>query len=245
MTITGQRPTQNVYRLDGAVVNDFTNSGPGSVLGQNLGVDAIQEFSVLTSNYSAEYGYTSGGVINAVTRSGTNSFHGTAFDFLRNGVLDAPNYFDNFNHKPKAILQQNQFGASGGYKVLRDKLFLFGDYEGVRQNKGTPVSDFTISNNIRNGIVTDLSTSTTSNVPIDPYIQQYIALYPVQNGPLLNANVAQYNFESVQRTSENFFTVRGDYKFSGSDSLSATYVRDSSYFLNPTVFNTANSRSDA
>src|ERR1700674_5426611 len=80
MTISGNRPTQNSFRLDGALVNDFSNAGPGSVLGQNLGVDSIQEFSVLTSNYSAEYGFTSGGVINAVTRSGTNAFHGSAFD---------------------------------------------------------------------------------------------------------------------------------------------------------------------
>src|SRR6266567_6555370 len=77
MTISGGRPTQNSYRLDGALVNDYSNAGPGSVLGQNLGVDAIQEFTVLTSNYSAEYGFTSGGVINAITRSGTNTFHGT------------------------------------------------------------------------------------------------------------------------------------------------------------------------
>ncbi len=245
MTITGQRPTQNVYRLDGAVVNDFTNSGPGSVLGQNLGVDAIQEFSVLTSNYSAEYGYTSGGVINAVTRSGTNSFHGTAFDFLRNGAFDAPNYFANHNHVTKDVLQQNQFGGSAGYKVLKDKLFLFGDYEGVRQNHGTPVSDFTISNNIRNGIVTDLSTNAVSTVTVDPYIAKYMALYPVSNGPALNPNVAQYNFESLQRTKENFVTFRGDYKIGAKDSFFGTYVRDDSFFLVPTVFNTANSRSDA
>ena len=82
MTISGGRPTQNSYRLDGAIVNDYSNAGPGSVLGQNLGVDAIQEFSVLTSNYSAEYGFTSGGVINAITRSGSNTFHGSVFDFL-------------------------------------------------------------------------------------------------------------------------------------------------------------------
>ena len=95
MTISGGRPTQNSYRLDGALVNDYSNAGPGSVLGQNLGVDAIQEFSVLTSNYSAEYGFTSGGVINAVTRSGTNTFHGSVFNFLRNDKLDAANFFNN------------------------------------------------------------------------------------------------------------------------------------------------------
>src|SRR5207253_6221755 len=75
LSISGARPQQNNYRLDGVSINDYSNGGPGSILGQNLGVDAIQEFSVLTSNYSAEYGKTSGGVVNAITRSGTNQFH--------------------------------------------------------------------------------------------------------------------------------------------------------------------------
>src|SRR4029077_1394474 len=88
LAISGARPQQNNYRLDGVSLNDYSNGGPGSVLGGNLGVDAIQEFSVLTSNYSAEYGKTSGGVINAISRSGTNAFHGTAYEFLRNSALD-------------------------------------------------------------------------------------------------------------------------------------------------------------
>src|SRR5260370_41513998 len=88
LSVGGGRPTQNSYRLDGAIVNSYSNASPGSVLGANPGLDAIQEFTVLTSNYSAEYGFTSGGVINAVTKSGTNAFHGTAFDFVRNDVLD-------------------------------------------------------------------------------------------------------------------------------------------------------------
>src|SRR5579864_9065027 len=84
MSLSGARPQQNNYRLDGISINDYANGGPGSVLGTNLGVDAIQEFSVLTSNYSAEYGKTSGGVVNAITRSGTNQFHGSVYEFLRN-----------------------------------------------------------------------------------------------------------------------------------------------------------------
>src|SRR5207245_7371063 len=143
MTINGQRPTQNSYRLDGALVNDYSNAGPGSVLGQNLGVDAVQEFSVLTSNYSAEYGFTSGGVINAVTRSGTNTFHGSVFNFLRNDKLDAANFFNNATGLPKQPLKQNQFGASAGWRILKDKLFFFGDYEGVRQSKGTALTQLT------------------------------------------------------------------------------------------------------
>src|ERR1700676_63801 len=80
LTIAGARPQQNNYRLDGISINDYANAGPGSVLGGNLGVDAIEEFSVLTSNYSAEYGRTAGGVVNAITRSGTNEFHGTVYE---------------------------------------------------------------------------------------------------------------------------------------------------------------------
>ena len=81
LTISGARPQQNNYRLDGVSLNDYANGAPGSVLGGSLGVDAIEEFSVITSNYSAEYGKTSGGVVNAITRSGTNQFHGSAYEF--------------------------------------------------------------------------------------------------------------------------------------------------------------------
>src|SRR5437660_7839543 len=128
LSISGARPQQNNYSLDGVSINDDSNGGPGSILGQNLGVDAIQEFSVLTSNYSAEYGFTSGGVINAVTRSGTNTFHGSVFNFLRNDKLDAANFFNNASNLPKQPLKRNQFGGSAGWRILKDRLFLFGDY---------------------------------------------------------------------------------------------------------------------
>src|SRR5260370_4092797 len=94
LAISGARPTQNNYRLDGISINDYSGGAPGSTLGLDLGVDAIQEFSVVTGNASSEYGKTSGGVFNAITRSGTNQFHGTAFEFLRNSALDARNFFD-------------------------------------------------------------------------------------------------------------------------------------------------------
>src|SRR5438309_9070692 len=94
ISISGSRPQQNNYRLDGISISDYANGGPGSVLGGNLGVDAIQEFSVLTSNYSAEYGKTSGGVVNAISKSGTNQFHGSAYWFLRDEGFDARSFFD-------------------------------------------------------------------------------------------------------------------------------------------------------
>src|SRR6266403_5364332 len=156
MTISGGRPTQNSYRLDGALVNDYSNAGPGSVLGQNLGVDAIQEFSVLTSNYSAEYGFTSGGVINAITKSGTNSFHGSAYEFIRNSALDAADRFEDPSPQNPAGVKKggftrNQFGASAGWKVLKDKGFLFGDHEGLRQVKAVPQQGATLTKNARLG----------------------------------------------------------------------------------------------
>src|SRR6202795_1184219 len=133
LTISGARPQQNNYRLDGVSLNDYANGAPGSVLGGNLGVDAIQEFSVLTSNYSAEYGKTSGGVINAITRSGTNDFHGSVYEFLRNSALDARNFFDGPQIPP---FKRNQFGGSIGGPIIKERTFFFFDYEGIRQSKG-------------------------------------------------------------------------------------------------------------
>src|SRR2546429_7458902 len=98
LSISGGRPTQNNYRLDGNSINDFANGGPGSVLGVSLGVDAIQEFSVLTGNYSAEYGRTSGGVVNAISKTGTNTFHCDVYEFLRDDKLDANDFFSNANY---------------------------------------------------------------------------------------------------------------------------------------------------
>src|SRR6266849_8182751 len=138
ITVAGARPEQNNFRLDGVSINDFNNAAPGSVLGGDMGVDAVQEFSVLTSNVSAEYGRTSGGVINAVTKAGTNQFHGGVYEFLRNDHLDAANFFENANSIKKASFRQNQFGVAAGGPIRKGKLFVFGDYEGLRRSKGFP-----------------------------------------------------------------------------------------------------------
>ena len=144
LTISGGRPTQNNYRLDGTSINDYANGGPGSVLGVSLGVDAIQEFSVLTGNYSAEYGRTSGGVVNAISKSGTNAFHGDVYEFLRNDKLDANDFFLNASHQSngqpaKPPYRRNQFGVAAGGPIRKDRTFIFGDYEGIRQAQGIAV----------------------------------------------------------------------------------------------------------
>ena len=88
------RPTGNVFFVEGLVVNDFANASPGSGLNVNLGVEAVREFRVITNEYTAEYGRSTGGVVTAIFKSGTNDFHGNAFEFLRNSALDARNFFD-------------------------------------------------------------------------------------------------------------------------------------------------------
>jgi hypothetical protein len=155
LTISGARPQQNNYRLDGVSLNDYANGGPGSVLGGNLGVDAIREFSVLTSNYSAEYGKTSGGVVNAITRSGTNQLHGAAYEFLRNSRLDARNFFDAGKIPP---FRRNQFGGDLGGPILKNRTFFFADYEGIRQAKGIAQVDHVPSVLARQGIIHDKNT---------------------------------------------------------------------------------------
>jgi hypothetical protein len=119
LSVSGGRPQQNNYLLDGISINDYTNQAPGSVLGGNLGVDAVAEFSVLTTNQGAEYGRTSGGVISAINRSGTNRLHGSAYEFLRNSALDARNFFDGPSIAP---FRRNQFGVSAGDRFGRTGL---------------------------------------------------------------------------------------------------------------------------
>ncbi len=121
MTISGGRPRQNDARLDGISVNDYANGSPGSALGVNLGVDAVEQFTVLTSNYPAQVGRSSGGVVGASTRGGTNNFHGGVFEFLRNSALDARNFFD----AAKPLFRRNQFGASTGGPIWKNPFIHF------------------------------------------------------------------------------------------------------------------------
>lgn len=231
LTISGARPQQNNYRLDGISLNDYANGAPGSVLGGNLGVDAIQEFSVLTSNYSAEYGKTSGGVVNAITRSGTNAFHGSAYEFLRNSALDARNYFEDPT-QPKAPFRRNQFGGTFGGPIVKNRTFFFADYEGNRQSKGIANVNFVPSADARNGMIHD-SNGNPITVTVNPSVLKYLALYPLANPSNCGTDVCQSIFSAQQVVSENFFTARIDHKFSDKDSLFGTYLFDKSPYTSP------------
>src|SRR3984893_17637067 len=234
LTISGARPQQNNYRLDGVSLNDYANGAPGSVLGGSLGVDAIQEFSVLTSNYSAEYGKTSGGVVNAITRSGTGAFHGSAYEFLRNSALDARNFFDG----PKIpSFKRNQFGGSIGGPIIKERTFFFFDYEGIRQYKGITAVTTIPTVDARNGMIHDKD-GNPMTVAIDPNIQKALAFYHLPNGPVTdNPDVAQYRFSGQQVVNENFYTTRLDHKISEKDSVSGTYLFDKTPYTSPDGIN--------
>src|SRR5215468_10196571 len=141
--VNGSRAYANSFLLDGTDINDHANGTPGGAAGTNLGVDGVQEFKINTGASPAEYGRSSGGVITAVTRSGTNSLHGSAFEFLRNNDLDSLGYFDEKNHGGSgstAPYRRNQFGGALGGAIKKDRTFFFGTYEGLRRGNGTNIN---------------------------------------------------------------------------------------------------------
>ena len=229
MTISGSRPRQNDSRLDGISVNDYANGPPGSALGVNLGVDAVEQFSVLTSNYPAQHGRSSGGIIGASTRSGTNEIHGSAYEFLRNSLLDARNFFD--TQKPP--FRRNQFGVSLGGPIRKDRTFIFGDYEGLRSSLGLTHVDTVPSPAARAG---NLS---SGHVVVEPNVLSFMnAFYPLPNGPLLGAgDTGIFTFSGQQVTPENYFTTKLDHKVSEQDSLFGTYMFDSGTVRQPDELN--------
>jgi hypothetical protein len=245
LTISGARPQQNNYRLDGVSLNDYANGAPGSVLGGSLGVDAIQEFSVLTSNYSAEYGKTSGGVVNAVTRSGTNSFHGSAYEFLRNSALDARNFFDGPTIPP---FKRNQFGGAIGGPIFKNRTFFFADFEAIRQSKGISALTTVPSLAARAGVLCSIPqgppnpctttplpvTSKTNANGVDLAAAAYLPFFHLPNGDIIgNGDLAQYTFAGQQVVNENFLTARIDHKFSEKDALFGSYMFDRTPYSAP------------
>ncbi|MEP6703573.1 MAG: carboxypeptidase regulatory-like domain-containing protein [Acidobacteriota bacterium] len=241
LTITGHRPQENNYRIDGVSINDYTNGAPGSAGGVNLGADAVKEFSVLASNYTAEYGRTSGGVINAITRSGTNALHGSAYEFFRNDALDARNFFD----RSKPALRRNQFGGSLGGPIIKNRTFFFADYEGIRRTQGVPSVVNVPSAAARAGNLCTIPTGVTPNctpttVVVNPLIVPFFRLYPLPNSGLIgNGDTGIYATSLGQTFNEDFFTTRVDHRFSETDNLSGTFLYDNGSLTIPDALNNA------
>ncbi len=240
LSAQGMRENTNDWLLDGVDNNELT-AGAIAILPS---VDGIQEFKVLTYNYSAEYGSRSGATILVITKGGTNEFHGTAFEFFRNDKLDARNFFDRIPEPAK--LRQNQFGASLGGPIVKDKAFFFGNYEGTRIRQGltrlatvptdamcagdfsglNPIFDpntttFDVDGNV---VRTQFAGNIIPAGMIDPVGQGVCDLYPSPNiaGALTN------NFASnpVRTFNDDQFVVRIDYKVSENDQIFGRFSYD-------------------
>ncbi len=217
ISVNGARITANQFLLDGTTVNDAFNNTPGGLSGSFLGADAMQEFQVITNSYGAEYGQAGGAVINAITKSGTNNLHGTAFWFHRNSAFDARNRFDPPD-QPIPPFKRNQFGGSVGGPIITDKTFFFGTYEGLRQDLGV-TRIFTVP-------------TAAARARAVASVRPYINLYPQANGRQLNADTAQYLRPAQDVTDEDQFMVRGDHQLWANNNFAARYTFDDSDFKN-------------
>jgi len=220
ISINGTRVTQTSFLLDGTEIRNQLNTTPGSVAGVMLGVDTVREFNVVTSVASAEFGRFTGGVINAVTRSGTNQLHGSLFEFHRNSALDARNFFDG-SKKPNFI--RNQFGYTVGGPIRRDKTFFFGSYEGLRDRLSTTSITNVPNVDAHRGV---LPASVGGNVTVDPRIRPYLDLYPLPNGRDNGNGTGQYAFTNIRPTNEHYFMAKIDQNLGRSDALFGRYTFD-------------------
>ncbi len=225
LAIVGTRYTSSLFQLDGIDINDGSGAA-GSATGMLMGAETVREFNVTTNAYSAEFGKHTGGVFNAVTKSGTNALHGSVFEFLRNVKLDARNFFD--GQKPD--YKRNQFGASFGGPIIKDRSFFFGSYEGLRESLGK-TEIFTVPTvELRQlGRVPNANTGAVTVVPIVAAVKPYLDAYPLPNGRDLRNGTAEFNVPRVYPSSENYYTVRVDHKLSDRDSLFGRYTIDTAF----------------
>lgn len=235
-SINGQDPRSNVYLLDGTPQNDFTNGPAGSAAGTVLGVETIREFRVEANSYGAEFGRNFGGQINAVSKSGSNGFHGSLYEFHRNDNFDARNFFDGAR-KPE--FKRNQFGGSFGGPIKRDKTFFFFGYESLREALGRTVITTVPDLNARNGILTDANGNQVGPaIAINAAVRPYLDEYPLPNdGPLnVSGNLARHSFLFNQRITQHFAQGRLDHVWSDRHQSFARYTFDDADQRLPTDF---------
>jgi hypothetical protein len=218
LSVSGARPDANNFMIDGTDVAHATGFTPGGAAGVQLGVDTIREYQVITSNAKAEYGRNSGGIINAVSRSGTNQLHGSAFEFLRNSALDARNFFDKAGVPP---FKRNQFGATLGGPIHKDQSFFFFGYEGLRERLAQTFTYNVPTAPARQGIGI-----LGAGQAVDPRVIPYLNLIPQPNGAILGGGVGNYLTTVSQPTGENYGSARVDHNFSSNDFLFGRYTID-------------------
>ena len=236
-TVAGRRPGDNLFLLNGI---EYTGASqlavtPGGVSGQLLGIDAVREFNVLTDAYPVEYGKRSGAQVDVVTQSGSNAAHGSVFEFLRNSALDARNILDQAFVPP---FRRNQFGGALGGPLRKNRLFLFGNYEGFRQSLAVSSVSVVPDAQARLGFLPGASGVETQVSGLNRNMLPYMAFWPPPNGPELLANgiaggTALSYQNPKQSIREDFGTLRADYAARDRDSLSASYTIDDGNSLIP------------
>jgi hypothetical protein len=221
VSIGGARPEMTGYLLEGTNISDISDKAPSSMAGVLLGVDAVKEFSVQTHDYSAEFGRAAGGVISAVTKSGSNTLHGTVFEFLRDSKFDAPNFFDPGGVTPP--FTRNQFGGTAGGPILKNRLFYFGSYEGLRQNLSLTRLARLPTAAAHNGVLP------TGAVAISPLVKPYLdLLYPIPDGKDFGDGTAEMRHTDIDPTNENFLVGKVDWQIGATDTVFARVSSDRS-----------------
>ncbi len=234
-SVAGGRPQGQLFLLDGTDTAGVWGNGTGvNLAGTSLGVDAIAEFAALTNTYSANYG-GNGGVINAVLRSGTNSFHGSVYEFVRNSALDARNYFDPVGGGALPF-SRNQFGGTIGGPIRRDRTFFFANYEQLQQKLTTTVLTTVPGANFRKGflpcyeVLGAACTGTTDTTPtfvgVNPNVAGYLAAYPAPNGADFSDGSAQNISELQGPVGEHYGVIKITHNLSTSNTLLASYNID-------------------
>jgi len=228
ISVHGARTTQNAYLLDGTDILDALGRTAASAQGLVSGIESVQEFAVLTNTYGAEHGRAAGGVFNIVTRSGTNAFHGSVFEFFRNDALDAKNFFD----VDKQPFTRNQFGASGSGPLRENRLFFFGAYEGLRDRLTLTDVQPVPSLAARRGQFLP------PGATIHPAVLPYLQLIPLPTIDNPNGQTGTHIGTFRQISNLNTYNVRGDYILSPRDSLFVRYTQNDSdiIFLNAETF---------
>ena len=241
-SVNGARVQANMFLIDGT---EMLGAGsittlPGGALGKNMGVDAVQEFTVLSANYSSAYGKKGGGIVNIATRAGTNQIHGSAFEFLRNSALDARNFFDSTPQPPP--FRRNNFGGALGGPIRKDHSFFFGNYEGLREGVGLTQIALVPDANAQQGLLPDpKNPGQFTNVVVAPEVKPYLAaFFPLPNGRNFGDGTGEFLTNPQQINTQDFFLARFDQRISDKDSLFVRYNLTRSSQLTPettTFFN--------
>ena len=223
LTVSGDRPSNNRYLQEGMDMTWSYRLSPISLAsGILLGTEAVKEFKVLTSNFTVEYGEQSGGTINTLFKSGTNSLHGSAYEYYRNSAFDARNFFDQGSAPPP--FHRNQFGASLGGPIQKDKTFFFVNYEGFRHS-------------LSQSLLADLPDAATRATAIPAVAKIFFngtnPLMPNCNGPSIGGGECLFFSHPIESIVENYGVVKIDHSFGSKNTLSAHYNIDQSWRITP------------